>query len=143
MATDDVIECTTQEAWELLRGHELGRLAFHLLGEVHLVPVNYATDGRFIYFASAPGSKLLGLTLDDDVAFEIDEIDNHRGAISVVVRGNARVLSPGEATVVESLPLRPWVPGDRNEIVRISVTEISGRRFHLHRPWLHDRPEHD
>src|SRR6187200_2638822 len=95
--------------WQMLSAEEFGRLAFHLADEVHLMPINYAVDERRrIVFRTAEGSKLLGLTMNADVAFEIDEYTDDV-ARSVVVRGRARQLEGHEADETEQLPLRPWV----------------------------------
>ncbi len=69
-----VKKLTLEECWNLLESHEFGRLAYHLAGEVHIVPINYATDGKRIYFRTAEGSKLLGIVMNEDVAFEIDQV---------------------------------------------------------------------
>ena len=66
------------QCWEFLRSHEFGRLAFHLVDEVHLTPVNYAVDHDTLLFRTAEGSKLLGVVMNPDVAFEVDEHDEHR-----------------------------------------------------------------
>ncbi|WP_392543533.1 pyridoxamine 5'-phosphate oxidase family protein [Oryzobacter telluris] len=134
-----VTELTTEACWELLHEQELGRLAFHLADEVHLVPVNYAVDhDRRLVLRTAEGSTLLGLTMDADVAFEVDEVTDDV-ARSVVIRGRAHELHGAEADAVDQLPLRPWVDGVRSTVVAIEVDELSGRRFVLHRPWLHLR----
>ena len=39
-----VTEMTLEQCWDMLRTHELGRLAFRLVDEVHITPVNYAVD---------------------------------------------------------------------------------------------------
>jgi nitroimidazol reductase NimA-like FMN-containing flavoprotein (pyridoxamine 5'-phosphate oxidase superfamily) len=137
---EPVEELSDLECWEHLRAQEFGRLAFHLVGEVHITPINYATDGRRLYFRTAEGSKLLGVTMNDDVALEIDEFDEHH-ASSVVVRGRAVALEGHLADVVEDLPLRPWVPTEKHVVVAITPTEITGRHFRLERPWTHLRPE--
>lgn len=81
-----VTTLTDDACWEMLHGQEFGRLAFHLADEVHLVPINYAADAdRRIVFRTAEGSKLLGLTMNADVAFEIDEFTEDE-ATSVVIR---------------------------------------------------------
>lgn len=139
MTESPVTELTPEESWDLLRGHELGRLAFHLADEVHIVPINYAVDSRHrLVFRTNEGSKLLGLTMDADVAFEIDEVGEHE-AHSVVVRGRARPLEGTEADEAEQLPLRPWVDEEKFRVVAIHVDELTGRRFRLRRPWLHLR----
>lgn len=134
--TDVTTRLSSQECWGLLRRHELGRLAFHLAGEVHITPVNYAVDGETILFRTAEGNKLLGVVMDSDVAFEIDGIGAHE-AWSVVVRGSARVLEGQEAYRAESIPLRPWVGSDKHTVVEISADEVTGRRFALDKPREH------
>jgi nitroimidazol reductase NimA-like FMN-containing flavoprotein (pyridoxamine 5'-phosphate oxidase superfamily) len=44
-ADNPVAELTADECWELLQAEELGRLAYRLVDEVHLVPINYVVDG--------------------------------------------------------------------------------------------------
>ena len=134
-----VHELHPEECWEFLRGHEFGRLGFHLADEVHIVPINYAVNGERLVFRTAEGSKLLGITMNQDVAFEIDQYDEEH-ATSVVVRGTARELEGDEADIAEQLPLRPWVPTAKFSIVEIKPTEITGRRFRLDRPWSQMRP---
>lgn len=133
--TDDPVHVLhPEESWDFLRRHEFGRLAFHLLGEVHITPINYAVEGDRVLFLTAEGSKLLGVTMNDDVAFEVDEISGEH-ATSVVVRGRAHRLRGEETYIVEQLPLRPWVGTPKYEVVEIRVQEVSGRRFDLSRPW--------
>ncbi len=127
--------------WQMLHEEEFGRLAFHMADEVHLVPINYAVDERRrIVFRTAEGSKLLGLTMNADVAFEIDEFGEEE-AVSVVVRGRARQLEGQEQDEVEQLPLRPWVNTAKYNTIAIEVDEVTGRHFELTRPWLHMRPQ--
>ncbi|HET7397155.1 MAG TPA: pyridoxamine 5'-phosphate oxidase family protein [Intrasporangium sp.] len=130
---------STEECWDFLRANEFGRLAFHLAGEVHLVPINYAVDRQRLVFLTAEGDKLLGVSMNSDVAFETDLVTEER-ATSVVVRGSARELEGSEKYVVEQLPLRPWVNTPKYSAVAIEPVEVTGRRFDLSRPWLHDRP---
>jgi len=92
----------------MLRRHELGRLAFRRVDEVHIAPINYAVDHETLLFRTAEGSKLLSVVMGSQVAFEIDEHDDD-SARSVVVRGRARLLGEDEAHRAENLPVRPWV----------------------------------
>ena len=131
-----------EECWDLLRDTEFGRMAYHLAGEVHIVPINYATDGRRLYFKTAEGSKLLGIVMNEDVAFEIDRI-TEESATSVCLRGRAHLLEGSEEHVVENLPLRPWVPTLKFNVVAIDPAEMTGRSFQLKRPWLHLTEPHD
>jgi nitroimidazol reductase NimA-like FMN-containing flavoprotein (pyridoxamine 5'-phosphate oxidase superfamily) len=138
-----VTALSEEECWDFLRGQEFGRLAFHLAREVHIVPINYALDDqRRIIFRTAEGSKLLGLTMNADVAFEIDQFGEEE-ARSVVVRGRARQLERPELDETEQLPLRPWVDFAKFNVIAVEVDELSGRRFELTRPWLHMRPHEE
>ena len=128
-----------EESWAFLRTHEFGRLAFHLVGEVHIVPINYALDAERLIFSTAEGSKLFGVTANPDVAFEVDEVSDERATI-VIVRGRARTLEGQARYIVERLPVRPWVDTPKSMVVAIEVDEISGRRFDLTRPWMRDLP---
>ena len=139
-AENPIAELTSDECWEMLRQHSFGRLAFHLVGEVHITPINYAVDGQNrIIFITSEGSKLFGVTANKDVAFEVDEIVDDR-ATSVIIRGRAKILEGQERYIIEQLPIRPWVPSPKSVVVAVEVDEISGRSFDLSRPWLHDIP---
>ncbi|MFC7495390.1 MULTISPECIES: pyridoxamine 5'-phosphate oxidase family protein [unclassified Nocardioides] len=131
-------EMTTAECWAMLREHEFGRLAFTVVDEQHITPINYAVDGETLLFRTAPGNKLLAVELGAQVAFEIDDFAGETAA-SVVVRGRARHLGEDEAHRAENVPLRPWVGPEKYDVVEIAPTDVSGRRFDLDRPWLHLR----
>jgi len=131
---------TDEECWELLRTHELGRLGFHLLEQVHVVPINYAVDESTLLFRTAEGSKLLAVVMHGDVVFEVDDHDEDT-AWSVIVRGSAQLLDEHEEHRADNLPLRPWVDNPKYNVVEITPTEVTGRSFRLHRPWLHMVPD--
>lgn len=133
---------SADDCWQRLRDHEFGRLAYHLTDEVHIVPVNYASDGSRILLRTIEGSKLLGVVMHGDVAFEIDEVDDDsETAWSVVGRGRARILEGRAAVDADNLRLRPWLGDERHVVVEIALTEVSGRQFRLSRPWRQLLPE--
>jgi nitroimidazol reductase NimA-like FMN-containing flavoprotein (pyridoxamine 5'-phosphate oxidase superfamily) len=143
MASHDPVHVLhPEECWEFLSGREFGRLAFHLLDEVHIVPINYVVDDGRLLFLTTEGNKLLGLTMNADVAFEVDEIEGET-ATSVILRGRARQLVGAAAWVADRLPMRPWVGTPKYIVVEITVDDINGRRFDLSRPWLHARVDTD
>ena len=125
-----------EECWEFLGSQEFGRLAFHLAEQVHITPINYAVDAGTLLFRTAEGSKLLAVVMNPDIAFEVDAYDDET-AVSVILRGGARLLEEDEAHRSENVPLRPWVPTLKYNVVEIRPTEISGRRFELAKPWTH------
>ncbi len=131
---DPIRELGLNECWEFLAGQELGRLAYQLVDELHLVPINYAIDGQTLLFRTAPGSKLLGVILGAPVAFEVDAVEGET-ARSVIIRGRARHLPENEEQRADQVPLHPWVDTPKENVVEIVPESITGREFELHRPW--------
>ena len=132
--TDDdrVANLDQAECWELLRSQELGRLAFTLAGETHIVPINFAVDGQTLLFNTAPGEKLLSIALGTSIAFEVDEVGDSE-ARSVVVRGSMRRLEEDEAHRAERVHLRPWIATEKYEVLELMPSVVTGRWFRLDR----------
>jgi nitroimidazol reductase NimA-like FMN-containing flavoprotein (pyridoxamine 5'-phosphate oxidase superfamily) len=130
---EPVATLSVEECWELLEVEEFGRLAYRLVDEVHLVPINYVVDGGVLLFRTASGNKLFAAALHADVAFEIDWHDEH-AAWSVVVRGRIRRLHEDEVHRVEGRLLEPWVPTMKYDVIELTPETVSGRRFLLRRP---------
>lgn len=139
MDHDTVTELSLDECWELLRAHAMGRLAFHLADQVNITPINYVVDKDTLLFRTAEGSKLLGVVMNENVAFEIDGESGHT-AWSVIVRGTAKLLDEFAAHRADDLPLRPWVGSYKYNVVEITPNAITGRRFvldqHARHLWL-------
>lgn len=118
-----------KESWARVSTQKVGRLATSVGGIVDLVPINFAVDGSTIVFRTAAGSKLAGLTVNNKIVFEVDEVGENDGW-SVVVHGTARVLElDAEIEAAEKLPLRPFVPTVKRTFVRIVPESITGRAF--------------
>lgn len=115
--------------WDLLASQEVGRLATAVQGYPEIFPVNFVLDGESIVFRTAEGSKLVELVINASVCFEVDGWTDN-GGWSVVLKGSASVVPAGEElSEVEALPLRPWVPTVKTNFVRVTPTEVTGRRF--------------
>ena len=127
---DPVTTLSDDECWELLEAEEFGRLAYRLVDEVHVVPINYVCDEHALLFRTASGNKLLASAMHSAVALEIDGHDDHP-AWSVVARGHLRQLEEDEEHRVESLPLHPWVPTLKYDVVELVPETVSGRFFRL------------
>jgi nitroimidazol reductase NimA-like FMN-containing flavoprotein (pyridoxamine 5'-phosphate oxidase superfamily) len=126
---DPIAVLSEAECWSLLGEHSLGRLAVSAAKEIDIFPVNYYADGSTILLRTAPGTKLLEMTIRNDVAFEIDDFTD-TDALSVVIKGTARELeSQADIDVADQLPLTPWIPTLKYVYVEISPNSISGRRF--------------
>jgi uncharacterized protein len=128
-----VEEMTAEECWSHLEDEEYGRLAYRLVDEVHIVPVNFVVDGRTLLFRTAAGNKLLAAALASDVAFEIDQRDEH-SAWSVVVRGHLRRLEEDEQHRVDNLPEHSWISTRRDEVIDLVPEVVTGRKFLMRRP---------
>ena len=131
---DPVERLSEEESWAFLESQEFARLAFAIAGEPDIVPINIYARDRIVYFRTAEGSKLLGITVNANVALEADAIAGDQ-ATSVIVHGTARELErDSEYDYADSLPLRSWVPTLKYHYVGITCEEITGRRFHLGEP---------
>ncbi|AYF99395.1 pyridoxamine 5'-phosphate oxidase family protein [Protaetiibacter intestinalis] len=118
-----------RECWELLELAPMGRIAIAVGGVIDIFPLNFAVHDGAVYFRTAPGTKLVELTIHPDVALEIDGWDEGE-AFSVVVKGVAeRLEHAAEIEEAERLPLTPWVPTLKYRWVRIRPGSVTGRRF--------------
>ena len=132
--TNEIVTVLTDEdGWDFLRRHEFGRLAYRVGNAMDIAPVNYVLDGHRVVFVTSQGSKLAGISITQDVAFEVDEI-GAGSATSVVAYGLARGLTGVEADKASLLPLHAWVPTEKHEYVAIEVARLAARRFVLQRP---------
>lgn len=132
---DDIMrDLSIEEIWQMVEANSFGRLAFAVAGVPDIVPINYVAHDRKLYFNSSEGSKLLGVTINQQVAFEIDEIGDGF-ARSVIMYGWARELTTSEELEwAQTLALRPWVPTLKYHFVEITIEEASGREFKLGPP---------
>ncbi len=124
-----VTDLPADECWALLEAATLGRLAVLLDDGVDIFPVNFLVQDRVIFFASAPGSKLVDVTRHPLVAFEADGV-TRRDRWSVVVRGRASRLGVDadiDASGVRML--HSLSPTTKWNYVRVEPATVSGRRF--------------
>jgi len=127
---DEAVEVLDDaECWRRLGDAEMGRLAIAAGKSIDIFPVNFVVSNGALYFRTAPGDKLLELSVNPDVAFEIDGFDE-RSAWSVVVKGVAeRLEAQADIDEADQLPLTPWVPTLKYRWVRINPMAVSGRAF--------------
>jgi uncharacterized protein len=121
------------ECVELLRAHDLGRIALVDRDVRPLIfPINYFFDEGIVVFRTAPGTKL-DLAPGAEVGFEIDGWDpNDNVGWSVLVKGIAHdVTEPRGAPTgrMRLWPVHPLAPGSREHWIGIWANQITGRRF--------------
>jgi nitroimidazol reductase NimA-like FMN-containing flavoprotein (pyridoxamine 5'-phosphate oxidase superfamily) len=126
-----VVELPEDECWALLSGEQVGRLAYRLADEIHVVPLNYKVRDRTVLVLTAEGNKLLAAEMGSEVALEADWFDAEE-AWSVLVRGRLRRLGEGEARAAD-LDALSWIPTFKYDVVQVVPTAVTGRRFCLAR----------
>lgn len=133
-------ELTLDESRALLTTENVGRLAFTLHDRVDIQPINYVSDGDWIFGRTSKGTKLSTLLHHPWCAFEADVVSGLFDWSSVVVRGIFCLLDPeiGSADTyrrAEQL-LRALVPGTftasdpaphRDIVFGIFIHELTGR----------------
>jgi nitroimidazol reductase NimA-like FMN-containing flavoprotein (pyridoxamine 5'-phosphate oxidase superfamily) len=131
MATDiaPVTLLSAEQSWQLISAMALGRLVTVAGGRPEIFPVNFVVHQGGVLFRTAEGTKLFSSAAHEHVLFEVDD-HNVADAWSVVVRGVAHVLiTADEIHEAERAGLYPWIATEKLHFVRITPTEISGRRF--------------
>ena len=124
-------EIPREECEQLLTAQSTGRVAWNSPDGPQVLPVAYGLYARDVVFRTSPYGVLAQLAHPTEVAFEIDDIDQARGAgWSVLVRGRAKaVVAPQELVGLWTQPgIVPWAPGTRNVWIAISARSITGRR---------------
>jgi nitroimidazol reductase NimA-like FMN-containing flavoprotein (pyridoxamine 5'-phosphate oxidase superfamily) len=133
-------DMTTVESQHLLASNHIGRLAFTQHDHVDIEPINYVTDGEWIFGRTSMGTKLSTLLHHPWCAFETDEVRDLFDWSSVVVKGTFYLLdpeigSPDTYQRAEKL-LGALVPGTfsardpvphRDIVFGIFIREITGR----------------
>ncbi|MGE2716408.1 pyridoxamine 5'-phosphate oxidase family protein [Mycolicibacterium litorale] len=120
---------TEDESWSLLSSMTLGRLAISVRGQPDIFPVNFVVQRHTIVIRTAEGTKLAAAMTNGQVAFEADD-HNAEQAWSVVVKGRAKVLMyADEIAEAERAQVLPWTATTKRRFLRITPTEITGRRF--------------
>ncbi|MBK4346969.1 pyridoxamine 5'-phosphate oxidase family protein [Lacisediminihabitans changchengi] len=128
-SVNPIVTLDTEECWSLLASAALGRLAVSVADSPDIFPINYYADGSSVLIRTAQGSKLLELTINSRVAFEVDSFTATDGW-SVVVKGTAVALEKQkDIFAADDTPLTPWIPTEKEVYVRITPSEITGRRF--------------
>lgn len=128
---------SVHECWKYLRSSSVGRLAVVGGKGPEIFPVNYLPEDGTLVFRTGPGTKLEALLAGGPVALEADGL-NPYGTIawSVVVKGSPEAVHANDVDQEsgEGKGLSPWEPGAKDHLIRITPTEVSGRRFVISPP---------
>jgi uncharacterized protein len=117
------------ECWELLTGESVGRVAFVDDAGPAVVPVNFTVEEQTVLIATSPYSNLAQHVLRGPVAFEVDGVDEFtESGWSVLARGHATQVPVSELNPTAERP-EPWAEGTRTFYLRITPSEVTGRRL--------------
>jgi len=121
------------ECLRLLGTEQVGRLVMVDNGRPEIFPVNYVLHGDGVLFRTDVGTKL-GSSTGRPVAFEVDHIDPNAGpAWSVVIHGTAQRIDASGRENAMAVGPSSWVVSTKPHLVRITPTEITGRRINAPR----------
>lgn len=133
-------ELSPDECRAFLIKHNVGRIAFTRNDRVDIEPINYVSDGEWIFGRTGAGAKLTTLLHHPWCAFETDDVRDIFDWESVVVKGTFYLLDPeiGSPDTYQRAQklLRKLVPGTfsahdpvphRDILFGVFAHEISGR----------------
>lgn len=122
-------ELTPYDCWALLEGVRIGRVAWSRPEGPAVVPVNLALLDGALWLRTTPDSALVRQGVGGPVAIEVDQIDlEARSGWSVLVLGPAELVA-GEDVPEHLHVLEVWPSGVRPAFVRVSPTQLTGRRL--------------
>lgn len=85
-------EMSDAECRQVLQSEKVGRLACSRNNQPYVVPIYFAFDGDYIYGFTTVGQKVEWMRSNESVCFEMDQIENDREWVSVVVFGRYEEL---------------------------------------------------
>lgn len=129
-----IAELDEAECRQLLATHSsrLGRLAFVEDRDPDwptVLPVNYALVDGTVLFRTFEGSKLYAALRRQRVAFQVDAVDEDwQDGWSVLAVGTLDVVRDTGLTAAADADLTSWAAGAADQLVRLDIDRITGRR---------------
>lgn len=139
-AAQPVLETlTAAECREHVAAGGIGRFLFVEPGRGPVaIPVNYIMDGDDVVFRSGRQTSIANVLGQDppgdqQVSFDVDHLDEALAeGWSVLLTGTAHLITdPEELSHAAALRIRPWPGGERDVFVRMSVSQVTGRRIRV------------
>lgn len=135
-------DLSQDETIAVLKRNQVGRLAYSFHDLVDIRPIHYVYDDNWLFGRTSPGDKLITLTHNQWMVFEVDEIEGPLDWVSVIARGSFYKTDPGgsdsqvkfhERAISRIRKLNPVAFTDRDptkfrtEVFAISIDSLSGR----------------
>lgn len=89
-------ELSQEEIFRVLSENALGRLACQADGEVYVIPLGFAWDGKRLIFQASLGKKIEMMRSNPKVCFQTDQIVSASEWKSIVVYGTYAELTDAE-----------------------------------------------
>jgi transcriptional regulator with XRE-family HTH domain len=127
-------DLTPAECRALIATGGVGRFLFVQSGRGPVaIPVNFKLDGDDVIFRTVSDSTVVEGIHQQPVSFDVDHLDDALGeGWSVLLTGTASVItSPAEVVRLQALNIEPWPGGDRNTYVRLTPSQVTGRRIRV------------
>jgi uncharacterized protein len=124
------------DCWKYLRSVSVCRIALIRNGVPEIFPVNFVPDNGTVIFRTGSGTKLDAVLGGGSIALEADGLNTY-GTIawSVIVKGTAAVVdSQEDFQEAADAGLSPWETGSKDHLVRVTPSEVTGRRFVINPP---------
>ncbi len=133
-ATAGLVALSSARSLNLLASQEVGRVVYTDGGLPAVTPVNYAYDQGHVFVRTSKFSHLVRKVPGTIVAFEVDDVDRKaRSGWSVVVTGPCEIVKDSYTkSRLTKLGLEPWAGGDRNVVLQIAATIVTGYRIAPH-----------
>ncbi|HSV66411.1 MAG TPA: pyridoxamine 5'-phosphate oxidase family protein [Mycobacteriales bacterium] len=122
---------TAEDCLKLLSSVTIGRVVCTDNALPAVLPVRFRLLGEAVVICASESSTLAAAVRNAVVAFQADWFapDDESGW-SVTVVGYAReVTDPADRARLAELPVRSWMPGDRDCYLRIPAERVTGRRL--------------
>ena len=126
-----IAELDPAECAALISPGGVGRLVFVSDRGPVAMPVNFRMLDADIVFRTEADSPLVPPAGGGEAAFEVDHLDDAlTEGWSVLVTGRREVITdPEEVERAWALGIVPWAGSERNTLVRVVPSEMSGRRL--------------
>lgn len=120
---------STAECFTHLQESRLGRVGVSIDALPVILPVLYRCDENSIWFFTEEGTKLNAALRNAVVAFEVDYLDDSNGWSVLVIGSTREETDPARSVALHRDGLYAGAPGERDRLVRIPISQISGRSF--------------
>lgn len=126
-------ELSHDDCFSLLRGCEVGRIAFVVDDFPVVLPLNHRVVDRgdvpWVAVRTRPGNTIDRAPVN--VAFQVDGIDaSRRQGWTVLVRGKLHHVDVVSEQDRDRLDSEPWLTSERDSWILIEPFVVTGRRLH-------------